>query len=307
MKFTQAVCSEVFPESDVRPDSEPEFCIARGLSRLGRWEGRSDTFKAKVDEFCNSGEIDKTIKQRIPQLVESLGRALSEGLIAGAVKPSLSGWRDGRIKTLAQMETRTQALAKEWLAGENAREAIRTRCAEWLNFIQAELSRPIGDLCQQYQLPASALALDVAPDISGISTGKFPTIGDPVHLDEMTQMIVAVVIASILGGGGMALLMHGPVGWIIGLAIGLAIVFVGQDAANEAIKQVDIPGLARGLILSDAKIDSKCKELTAELGKTLSKELDANDKLLRDLAEKIRDQVHASLRDRAEEAVILIK
>ena len=123
----------------------------------------------------------------------------------------------------------------------------------------------------------------------------------------MAQMITAVVIASILGGGGTALLLHGPVGWIIGLMIGLAVVAVGREAAEDVVKQQEIPKLLRGLMLSDQRIATKCREMSGELAKTLAKDLGANNELLRKMVASIGDQMECALRTRAEEAAVLVR
>jgi hypothetical protein len=136
---------------------------------------------------------------------------------------------------------------------------------------------------------------------------ELAALDDPANLTTITEMIGAVVIASLLGGGGIALLMHGPVGWIIGLLIGLGVVIVTEESAKKQIKKLEIPHLVRSVILSDAKIEAKCEEVATTLAKTLSDDLASNEKLFADLAEQIRTQVQEVLRARADEATILIR
>jgi len=45
------------PESQVRPDPEPERCIALGLARVGRWDLRAAAFKEEVNLLCDSNKL----------------------------------------------------------------------------------------------------------------------------------------------------------------------------------------------------------------------------------------------------------
>ncbi len=93
MQFTRQLCEQIFPEpkSQVRPDPEPERCIALGLARVGRWDLRAAAFKTEINQRFDTSKLKELISKHIPELIELLTKPLSEGLIENAVKPNLKG------------------------------------------------------------------------------------------------------------------------------------------------------------------------------------------------------------------------
>jgi molecular chaperone DnaK (HSP70) len=74
MKFTRELCEKIFPEPEtqVRPDPEPERCIALGLARVGRWDLRATAFKEELNKLFDSKKLDELIDRHIPELIELL-------------------------------------------------------------------------------------------------------------------------------------------------------------------------------------------------------------------------------------------
>jgi molecular chaperone DnaK (HSP70) len=81
MKFTREICEEIFPRtgSQVRPDPEPERCIALGLARVGRWDLRASAFKAEINQVFDSKKLKDLIERHIPELIELLVKASLTG------------------------------------------------------------------------------------------------------------------------------------------------------------------------------------------------------------------------------------
>ena len=85
MGFVQPVCRATFSDSDLRRDSEPEFCIALGLAHWGRVDLRTAQFKCEVDDLLDSALPD-LLEAHILALKRVLGECLAKGLIEKVVK-----------------------------------------------------------------------------------------------------------------------------------------------------------------------------------------------------------------------------
>ncbi len=126
MKFTRQICEDIFPEPDsqVRPDPEPERCIALGLARVGRWELRATAFKQEINLLCDSQKLKEIISRHIPDLIQLLTKPLSNGLIENAVKPGLKDWQNNKIRTLSDLESSMKRQAEQWLKSNQAQQII---------------------------------------------------------------------------------------------------------------------------------------------------------------------------------------
>ncbi len=315
MKFTRQNCQEVFPNTRVRPDSEPELCIARGLARVGRWDLRAAAFKEEIDKLCESEYLEEVVKRHLPGLIERLIDPLVDGLVENAIKPSLYQWRDGHIRTLADLEPRAAALAKAWLGSTDAREKIQVQCLPWLDSIQTDLAHDIDRICQIYKIPTGMLRIDVAADFSRTSPEKIHVDFDPVMVDSvlgpLAAGVVAVVTATLLGGEEIAFLMAGPIGWVIGLLIGIgigvAVLWLGKEKAKDAVNALDVPHWARRMVLWDSRIQSQCETLKPQLQQTIRQQLTQARYAFDELTEKVRKLLKEALYAKAEETLILIR
>ena len=72
--------------------------------------------------------------------------------------------------------------------------------------------------------------------------------------------IVGVVTASVCGGSGTALIMSGPIGWLIGLVIGAAVAYFaakfGMDAARSRAEAMPLPAWFVRFTVRSKMIDS---------------------------------------------------
>ena len=311
MKFTRQICEEIFPEpeSQVRPDPEPDRCIALGLARVGRWDLRATAFKEEINKLLDSQKLKDLIEQHIPELIKLLTKPVSDGLIENAVKPGLKDWQNNRIRTLADLQSSIETLAKQWLKSNQANQTIKTICVTWFNSkIQPDLAAETDPICQTFQIPTSSLRFEdgidpalVNPDLS---------IGDAILADT-----VAFIVNLVIGGGTIAsiitLLLTGHFIWPIALVYGAAFLASGVELTKEGIKEaiqknVDIPSWSRYLVLPDSKITSVCQEMSSELESSLTKQLTQKREAFDELIGKVGQELKKNLHTKAEEAIILI-
>jgi len=312
MKFTRQVCEEIFPEpeSQVRPDPEPERCIALGLARVGRWDLRADAFKEEVNKLSDSQKLKDLIEQHIPELIKLLTKPLSDGLIESVIKPGLKDWQNNRIRTLADLQNSIETEAKQWLKSSQAQQTIKTICVKWFNSkIQPYLTLETDPICQKFQIPTSSLRFE-----DGIDPGMVNpelSIGDAMLADTV-MFIVNLVIGGGTIGSIITLLLTGHLIWPIALVYGAVFLASGVELTKEGIKeaikkQVDIPSWSRYIFLGDSKVNSVCEEMSFELESGLKKQLTENREAFDDLIVKVRQELKKNLHAKAQEAIILIQ
>jgi molecular chaperone DnaK (HSP70) len=312
MRFTRDICEEMFPEPEtqVRPDPEPERCIALGLARVGRWDLRAAAFKDEVNKLLDSKKLKDLIKRHVPELIELLAKPLSNALIENVVKPGMKDWRNNKIRTLADLENAMKERAEEWIKSANARQIVKNQSVSWFNSkIQPELAQETDPICQRYQIPRSSLRFEEGIDPAVVNPEL--SIGDAI-LGDTVSFIVNVVIGSGTVGSIIALILTGHLTWPIVLVYGVSVLAAGveitRSKTQETIKtKVDVPSWSRPLLLNDSKIDSTCEQMHPELEKVFREQLTENQQAFDELIGKVGQELKNALNTKAEEAVILIQ
>lgn len=312
MQFTRQICSEIFPEPDtqVRPDPEPERCIALGLARVGRWDLRAGAFKEEINKLFNSEKLNDLIKKQIPELIELLSEPLAIGLIENAIRPGLTDWKNNKVRTLADLEDRMKERAEQWLKGEESQLLINDKCRHWFNNkIQPDLAKETDPICRKFQIPRSSLRFEEGIDPGFVNPDL--GIGDAILADTVA-FIVNVVIGGGTIGSIIALILTGHLTWPIVLIYGVSVLAAGVELTRSKIQtaikdKVDIPGWSRFSFLNDNKVDSICERIKPELKEVLRKQLTANQEAFEELIEKVEQELKKALDTKAQEAVILIQ
>lgn len=312
MKFTREICEEIFPEpeSQVRPDAEPERCIALGLARVGRWDLRASAFKEELNKLFDSKKLNEIIERHIPELIELLTKPLSESLIENAVKPSLKDWQKNKIRTLGDLESSMKSGAEGWLKSDRAQQIIKDKSVTWFNSkIQPDLAQETDPICRKFQIPRSSLRFEEGIDPGVVNADL--SIGDAILADTVA-FIVNVVIGGGTIGSIIALILTGHLTWPIVLIYGVSVLAAGVELTRSKVQQaikekVDIPSWTRSSFLNDSKIDEICERIKPELEEVLRKQLTENRQAFDELIAKVGQELKKALNTKAEEAVILIQ
>ncbi|MDZ7956378.1 MAG: Hsp70 family protein [Aulosira sp. DedQUE10] len=312
MKFTHKICQEIFPEPEtlLRPDPEPERCIALGLARVGRWDLRATAFKQEVNKLVESNKLKELISRHIPELIELLTQPLANGLIENAVRPGVKDWQKNKIKTLADLEISMKNRAEEWLQGNIAQQIINNQCISWFNNkIQPDLAAETDPICRKFQIPRSSLRFEDSIDPAFVNPEL--RIGDAI-LAETVGLIVNVII----GGGTVAsiitLVLTGHFTWPIALVYGASAIAAGMElnrkGVQDAIKtNVDVPSWLRSSFLNDRKIDDMCERIKPDLEQVFQEQLTANQEAFDKLIAKVEQGLQTALSTKVQEAIILIQ
>ena len=316
MDFVRQCCEEVFPSAKVKMEGEPQFSIARGLAWAGRQDDKVGKFRKEIERVLESGELQNTIQTAsLKKLIEGIVNFLVPEL-ERIILSAFMDWRNGHISTLNEMESATESRIKQYLEslkGPGAKELEEKVIKDWIDTsVKPVVDALFTPICEKAGIPDSSLSLSRdfsahALHVRAIPSSDIEATDSLDNLSLIAAAIGSVIIATLLGGSGAALLMSGPVGWIIGLIIGAIVMFVGREVAMDMARDLDIPEFLRRIMTSEEKVRNKLQENRGELRRQLStamrKNASAFDETINGIAEMVKDE----LEEKAEKAEMLIK
>lgn len=312
MWFVRQIATEVFPDSVVVTGSEPEVAIARGLALAGRISIRASGFRADVRALSGSGEIEKLVTDRLPELAKKIGEAAAEGMTERHVIPAFRRWRNGDITTLTDMADQVaEAMRVELTASDNPK--IDKIVIEWQNGLIPELDDLTRPICARWHIPSSAMTLpklevsanpgdvNLRPDLEQ-GTKLLGSIATGIN-----TVIIGVLATMLLSSTSAMVLAAGPVGILVALTAAMIGLAIGRDAALERAKTANLP-LGLRQLRSEKKLVQKLREASAAQEQELATKIaaqflaDGGPKLVAGISRGIGDR----LEDQAVEAELLI-
>jgi len=311
MAFTADLCEEIFPDARIVRGAEPEFAIARGLAGAGRVELKTEAFREKVESLLASGKLRQAIDRRLPVLIDMVARFLASRLSDQVILPAFRDWQEGRIRTLAELEQTVQPRAGDWLAGAEGKRRLREVITNWFTELLPEVEKLTNPICDAYRIPQTSMSLPSflgMKSMSGIPEG-IVDMGEMTFLGDISNVVTllgSLIIAKVLGGGGTALLLHGPLGLLIGFVIGLVTMSIGRGVLMDWLKSVDLLMIGRGLI-SESRIRTALSDKQAEFEEKIRESLNNNLPAFSELLETIHEAIKAALHKAADRAALLIR
>ena len=345
MQFVENLCREVFPEArEVKRGAEPEYAIAQGLALAGRMSEKTQIFRKEIGELFQSGKLrnalqaspDDDTPSAVDQLIFGITFFITSNLIDNIIFPAFVEWREGQISTLNDMESaikeRTEQFFKN-LNDEGAQELEETILVDWIDkFVRPSVEKLVEPICERADIPSSELGLSQdfymnLPHVGYISSSNVSDValGDIEAMGTMTAVIGSIIIATLLGGGGTALLFSGPVGWMIGLVIGVVATFLGKKVAMDVVRDADLWVWTRELLTNEDDVQEHLSKMIPNGGEddeeeydedeenpeqafwqiceALQEKADAFDELLTGIEAKVKEEMDR----KAERAALLIK
>jgi hypothetical protein len=311
MAFTADLCVAEFPQARVVRGAEPEFAIARGLASAGRVELKTVAFREEIERLLASGKLRQTVEERLAALIQAVAVFLAHRLSDHAVLPAFRDWQAGRIRTLTELEQTIQPHAVAWLGSTEGRQLLSQVVSAWFAGLLPEVEKLTDPICDTYRIPHASLSVPsfltmthVAEVPEGmVDMGNMTFLGD---IGNMVTLLGSIIIAKILGGGGTALLLPGPLGLLIGMVIGLVTLSFGKGIMIDWLKGVELPTMARGLI-SENRVKTALVEQQGEFAgkirEALFTNLPAFNEFLDSIAKSIADALHKA----ADRAALLIR
>ena len=323
MSFVLKCCEEVFPSAEVVRGTEPQYTIARGLALAGRVGNKMGKFRSDIRDILASDKLQKVLREEpekdegspLGYLMAGIARFVVYKLSYNIILPAFIEWREGRISTLNRLERkikeRTQSFF-EGLSGAGSQELEDEVVKPWLEeYVKPAIERLTKPICDEAGIPATELSLSpdfALPPVNVAGPSDSVDALDGINtLGTMSVVIGSIIIATLLGGGGTALLFAGPIGWIIGLVIGVVATFVGKEMAMDTIEDSDVWVWVRKMMISEETVQEKLEEKEEELFDQIFGALQEKAAAFDDLLEGIAKGTEADLKEKADKAAMLIK
>ncbi|HLH59844.1 MAG TPA: Hsp70 family protein [Streptosporangiaceae bacterium] len=289
--------------------AEPEYAIARGLALAGRMTLKTAGFRADLKELTDFQKISGIVDEHLSELTAAMGTAVASGITERFIIPAFIKWRNGELKTLEKMSEVISEQVNDELQDGNV-TALAEAIATWQQALQPEIDDLTRPICRRWGMPANALKL---PEVTLDSAHYSVTVDTSAATSTMEGVgnsiaaVAAIIGGTLLGGAGTALLMAGPVGWIIG-AVGVGVAaLAGKDALIEKAKTSDLPLSLRKMtgekaMVSKLRADAAASE--RKLATALAAEFTKNTK--EEISHGMVSSILAQLEAQADEAEFLI-
>ncbi len=300
MEFTRQIAQQVFPDALIVRGREPELTIAKGLAWAGRIDRKAEAFEREINAFLNSGKLKYLLDSRLPNLLGLLAERMAYALPEEVVIPAFQEWQRGKLKTLAELEQAIETRAEEWIQDPSNTHYFNTPVQAWFfQKVMPYLEKHIHPLCDKYNIPRTAFSPPRQTAWQGKVSASLVTnrlrVFDGLNF---TGVIVSILMANVLGGGGVALIMQGPVGLILGFIIGIMAFAISRRQADNWIKNMEFPLLLRRIETVKSvskKLQQKAPDIQAEILRSLEQDTET-------LA-KVSIEIDASLKIALQEAV----
>ncbi len=308
MSFTAELCREVFPQATILRGKEPELSIAKGLAWTGRIDYKAQAFKREVSEFLDSGALSDIVEAELPDLLDRVADVLVDALPDAVVLPCFRDWQRGRIKTLDGLGPKIEQRSEAWLTSDAGKRALAPAVEDWFNAISPKIEAKINPICDRYGIPRTAFSLRSGGGWRGTLPSGLIVNPEAMFAFEgasvVTGAIVTIVVANIAGGGGVALILHGPIGFIIGLIIGVVAFLVGRQAAERWVRSADLPPLVRRLAREE-RVRTRIADNRDDLKAHLIASFEDDPATMRRIAEDVKASIRTQL-DKSVEAVVML-
>ena len=300
MDFIAEIAREVFPDARILFGAEPEFSIARGLCYALRIDQKTLHFEGGVRTLTESDELARVVRGALPRLFYGISPVIVDALIEDCALPAFADWKAGDIKTLQQMSESIKNRLAQILASDETKKLLTPAVGEWLEGIRPELETLTDPICTEYGLPLTSLRLPSAIGMDDVQINLQPT--DLMNFSTIQTIVdvsIAAIVGGLLGGGGIALLMAGPIGFILSFAIGFVASRLGTSYAKKHIDQAELPSFLRALFTKnafrrqlDGKRDALEHQLADQLIATIDPPSDQTLQLIHTILGAIEDQMH---------------
>ena len=302
LKAVSDWCAEVYPESVVITGNEPEYSVSKGLAWTGSIDEEMRAFRQDIENLRDSSVVEKIVAANLEDLYKKAADSLIEPMLREAALPVITRWRDGQIRTLADVDEQMQKEITAWLRSDAAKEYLVKPVTAWLKPVSYALEEHTVPICLKHKVPYRALSLSSYLSVSDIDL-KIDA-KDVFAVEEATWMldtVISVIVGLLCGGGGITLIASGFAGIAAGAVLSLLILFIGKNKMQDALLRANIPGPVRKLLpvsYFESRLDKISEEVRDKFYQSL--EQDKNDEISDRLVREISAQIESCLVKMAE-------
>ena len=310
MDFMGRIAGEVFPQARLLVGAEPEFSIARGLCYALRIDRRTQRFEEDVRALIASDKVEDIVDRALPGLFEGIAPVLAEELVEEIGPTAFRRWKRGEIATMDDMSRAMGEHLSASLREGALKEGLQQVTQNWIDGIRPELEALTDPICLRCHLPAASLRIRAdAPTQAGNLSIDAEALVNLNLLQTLVDLVVAMLVAMLLGGSGTALLMAGPLGLAISFVIGFVASRLGTTLLRSRAGSFNLPMALRALF-SQAAFRRALKRRQGELARDIRDKLQpagaGSGPAARELSAGISQAIERQLSDMAQRARLLI-
>jgi hypothetical protein len=310
MDFMGRIAGEVFPQARLLVGAEPEFSIARGLCYALRIDRRTQRFEEDVRALIASDKVEDIVDRELPGLFEGIAPVLAEELVEEIGPTAFRRWKRGEIATMDDMSRAMGEHLSASLREGALKEGLQQVTRNWIDGIRPELEALTDPICLRCHLPAASLRIRAdAPTQAGNLSIDAEALVNLNLLQTLVDLVVAMLVAMLLGGSGTALLMAGPLGLAISFVIGFVASRLGTTLLRSRAGGLNLPMALRALF-SQAAFRRALKRRQGELARDIRDKLQpagaGSGPAARELSAGISQAIERQLSDMAQRARLLI-
>ena len=267
MPFFREACQERFSAAVVVSCPEPEFSIAKGLAYAGWVDENLRAFRKAI----TGARVSAIASESLPALIPAVAKLLCDLIVDEAAIPLAQQWKRGEIRTLGEMNDRIAARVERILSSPLAEETLAPAVRVWLSSLTDRLQAMVDPICDRFEVPRRQMQLDLtATGAASVQLKPGSWMGLSL-MGAVLGVIVSVAAGLLCGGGGIALIATGPLGFVAGVAVGALASLLGWNAVSGALMRADVPLVLRRVNLEKRlRSESVRRELRDKLTASLS-------------------------------------
>ena len=253
MAFFREACQQAFSGSVMVVCPEPECSIARGLAYAGRVDERLSAFRQEVASIARGERLQSLVSAHVHELYEPMSTALFEVAREEAIK-AVRLWKRGGVRTIDALDEVLQRNIRTAFAGDAVRSRIEDDLRVWLDALMQQLEGELLALCMRCGVPPEKMSLTGAQldaGLGGVSISLLDAMGMDI-LSGLMGVVLAVIGASVCGGGGVAIVGAGPMGVVVGVVAGVLLTLLGKNSVEKIIRHAELPILMRQLVTDNS-------------------------------------------------------
>jgi len=307
MMFVKQKAQQVFGKDAIIMESEPYLTVARGLARWGRVDLRMERFVHEIRNLLwdQKRGVSTVVASQLSDLHSQVAENISEQIVTKVLIPNMTLWRNNRIKTLIDVEMRSEKEIRDLLKDADMQQKVRKTVETWINKVgEADLfTLLVAEVCKKYGISPHSLRIQLSKNPDIIAS---PEISAPDELIELVRWAAGAITGTIMGLLATVLFASG----VFGIAVAFILYWLGrtvfkESEVDELVRETDIPHFFRGFI-SDTRIEEIGSKQKRALQDNIISSFAADEEYRLETIEKISNTILRDMMQKVDERKLLL-